>query len=667
MLSDTYNDYRPDIDGLRAIAVLSVIFFHLNYAHLPGGFIGVDIFFVISGYLISLHIFKDIRKGRFSILEFYKRRVKRIAPAMLVVVFVTIASAQFLLRPIDAEKVAESGLWSLLSLGNVYFWLYQDTGYFAQTSNELPLSHLWSLGVEEQFYIFWPLMLLATYRIGYGKYFFLLFSLIVLASVFLAEHLFARDPSFVYYMLPTRAGELLMGALLALVILKRGTIKIPETLVALVSWTGLVMISGSLICLNEELVFPGLRAIPPTLGAAMLIFAGHFGRSWPSRFLMLKPMVWIGLISYSAYLWHWPILAFLRYSNTEISFFFALAIFAMTMLLAWASYLYVETPGRRLARGSIQVITLLYIVPCGLVGVIALASMKLDGYGLRWFSEDYKLQLAKLRDATKPAYEYDYVCQSQVLTYNDVKNPHCVIGDDHQSSTSAILWGDSNAAHYIGLVGVFAHEGGFKFRNLEIGSCPPLFSDADRFASIKRAPDCNKSWPIAFEAINKYPVVIISASWSSYQSRSEDFLNAFFQTVLELANKGKLVILVGKAPVISTYDRLCWEKAISFPFVKCDTSSVSFPTEVAEINQKLKYFSQHTENVEYYSINEHLCPDGTCSAFNKDGKVIYYDSDHLTLEASWQIGSDIYEKEGVPFPFTLIPGWAIPSVSEHEQ
>lgn len=163
------NKYRADIDGLRSIAVLSVIIFHINKNIIPGGFVGVDIFFVISGYLITLHILRDLDRKVFSIVEFYRKRIKRIVPAMLTVVLISIVVAQIIFRPNDAEKVSESGLWSLFSMANVYFWKFQDTSYFAAANHEMPLLHLWSLGVEEQFYIFWPLILLVTYRIGHGK------------------------------------------------------------------------------------------------------------------------------------------------------------------------------------------------------------------------------------------------------------------------------------------------------------------------------------------------------------------------------------------------------------------------------------------------------------------------------------------------------------------
>jgi peptidoglycan/LPS O-acetylase OafA/YrhL len=159
-----------------------VILFHINPLLLPGGFVGVDIFFVISGYLISLHIYKEIENGQFSLAEFYRRRIKRIAPAMLVVLGITVILAQFILLPEDAEKIAESSLWSLASMANVYFWLLQDTSYFAAASNELPLLHLWSLGVEEQFYIFWPLILMLVYKSVNKFRFALSISIIALLS-----------------------------------------------------------------------------------------------------------------------------------------------------------------------------------------------------------------------------------------------------------------------------------------------------------------------------------------------------------------------------------------------------------------------------------------------------------------------------------------------------
>lgn len=654
--------YRSDIDGLRAVAVLAVILFHIDSSLIPGGFVGVDIFFVISGYLISLHIFKDISNNKFSLLEFYRRRVKRIVPAMLVVIAVTIILTQIFFRPTDAEKVAESGLWSLLSLANVYFWLFQDTSYFAAASSELPLLHLWSLGVEEQFYIFWPLILMVVYRITYGKTFLIILTFFAVSSFVLGEYLYSYDPAFVYYMLPTRAGELLIGAISAHIILRHGTHKIHPSIVKLSAYIGLTLIAGSFFLLSEEQVFPGLRAIPPTIGVALLILAGHYGKSWPTHILMLKPMIWVGVISYSAYLWHWPILAFYRYSQPEMSLVSGVIIFSATIFLAKLSYIYIECPARKSTRSAIQVFIRQFFIPVACLAFIALVFMKLDGYGLRWFSAEYKASLTALNDETRPAYQYDYVCQRQLITVKDLENSTCIIGEVSTEAPQAILWGDSNAAHYIGMLGVFSRESGFSFKNLEVGSCPPIRADAMPFVSAKRLPDCRKSSELILNNIDSYKAVIISSNWSNYKSHSETFMPVFFKTVKELLNKGKLVILIGKAPVISTYDRLCREKALSFPYVKCDTSSVALSKDIEEVNSILKTFAADTLNVEYFDITDFLCPKGVCSAFDENGNVIYYDSSHLTLSASWKIGNSIFKQEGVPFPFTLIKNW-VPSTA----
>ena len=385
--------YRPDIDGLRAIAVLSVIIFHINKALLPGGFVGVDIFFVISGFLISRNILQDLERGKFSIVDFYRRRVKRIALPMLVVVGVTLLAAQILLLPEDAKKTAVSALWSLLSLSNLYFWLNQDAGYFATASGETPLLHLWSLGVEEQFYIVWPVLLIGAYRLSHVKWLFAASALVALVSFLLGELLFSWDPAFVYYMLPTRAGELLFGAIVALAVL-RGHM-VPSQVVTPMAVLGLLLLGGSLLLLSEDQVFPGLLAVPPTLGTALLIFARHSGNNLVSRYLAFKPLVWIGLISYSSYLWHWPLLAFYRYGHQSVGAFAGVAIFVLSLSLAWLTYYYIERPAR-LSKASTALIFLRhYIAPAGALACLALGAWKIDGFGLRLQSDEPLAKLAK--------------------------------------------------------------------------------------------------------------------------------------------------------------------------------------------------------------------------------------------------------------------------------
>lgn len=649
--------YRPDIDGLRAIAVLSVILFHIDKRLLPGGFVGVDIFFVISGYLISLHIFRDLERGRFSPLEFYRRRVKRIAPAMLLVVAVTLVVTQLMFRPEDAKACAKSALWSLLSMANVHFWRDLDTSYFAAATSEKPLLHLWSLGVEEQFYIVWPLILMLVYRASSSRAFLLGSTLIAGASFLLGEALFGHDPSFVYYMLPTRAGELLVGAIAAEIVMRRGTQVVAARIVSIVGCLGMILTVGACFLLSEDQVFPGVLAVPPTVGTALLILAGNYGNSWPTRLLKRAPMIWVGLISYSAYLWHWPLLAFFRYAWIEVGPVAGVTIFGLTLLLAWLTYLYVELPARLSKRPAIQVFARQFFVPAGVLACLAIVSTKIDGYGPRWFSETYRADLAAIRGSIRPAYAYDYVCQRQRIRAEDVQDAHCVLGAETDAPPVAILWGDSNAAHYVGMLGVFARQQGFRFRNVEIGACPPIDGDPEEFVNAKRLSDCRASLKIVRPIVDAFPVVLISASWSIYQTTSERFFDVFLATARALADQGKLVVIIGKAPVISTYDPLCWEKELSIPFMDCRPASVPLREDIANANARLAVFAKNTPNVEYFDVNRYLCPDGKCSAFDRNGKRIYYNATHLSLDGSWELGNYILEVDGVPAPIALVSTW----------
>ena len=651
------NGYRPDIDGLRAVAVLSVILFHINNSILPGGFLGVDIFFVISGYLITLHIFSDLDRHCFSLAEFYRRRIKRIAPAMLLVVAVTLILTQQFYLPNDAEKVAESSLWSLLSLANVYFWLFQDHSYFAAASNQLPLLHLWSLGVEEQFYIFWPLVLLVTHKLGHGIKFFMLFSTLAVISFLLGNLLFNWDSSFVYYMLPTRAGELLIGALTANILSHWQKRRLSIAVLNIIAWLGFLQILIPLFVYSKELPFPGVLAVPPALGAAMLIYSATYRSSLPSRFLSIRPLVWLGLISYSAYLWHWPLLAFIRYAEIRVNVPLALFLIGCVLILAWLSYRFVELPARHSSKSMIQVFSRQFLAPCAVLATLALVSMKIDGYGLRWFSSEYKASLSQISNISKPAYQYDYVCQRQQLSEKDANDPRCVLGRGGESEARILLWGDSNAAHYVGMIGEFAREEGFKFRNLSLGACPPLFTNLSQYASPKRLHDCQKSSDVLKASVNKFTELIVSANWIYYQNRSEHFFDDFFALIRSLAGQGKLVILLGKIPVVDDYDRFCRAKAVSLAFLSCEKTSFPLSGKIVEVNEKLRKFAEHTRNVKYYDVTKYFCKNKLCSTSDDEGISRYFDASHLTLNASWNLGREIYQRVGIPFPFTLLPDW----------
>ena len=236
---------------------------------------------------------------------------------------------------------------------------------------------------------------------------------------------------------------------------------------------------GSLFFLPGRAPFPAGCAVPPSLGTAMIIYAGHCGTSAVSRVLATRGLVWIGLLSYSAYLWHWPLLALYRYGYGEIRFPQAITLFGATMALAWLSYRFVELPARRSTATPLRLIAQQYVVSAAGIALVALCTIYPVPVGaLSAHTDAYRERLARLREATTPAVSFAWTCQHQWVRPRDTVDPRCVLGGPGPGEPRAILWGDSNAAHYIGMIEAFAKRSGFRFRNLEIPSCPPLRSDA---------------------------------------------------------------------------------------------------------------------------------------------------------------------------------------------
>jgi peptidoglycan/LPS O-acetylase OafA/YrhL len=646
--------YRPEIDGLRAVAVLSVILFHAHRPLLPGGFVGVDIFFVISGFLITRNILHQLQEGVFSVAEFYRRRIKRIAPVMLVVVGTTLVASQILLLPgEEPASAARSAAFSLASFANVYFWKFRNTSYFAPDSAQLPLLHLWSLGVEEQFYLAWPILLLVCYRPTRTKVLRIATIALVVFSFLAGDALYTSAPSFVYYMLPARAGELLLGALAAMTMLWQKDNRMPQGAINGITTVGIAMILASLFLIAEGQPFPGWRAAVPTAGAALIIFAGNSGTSIWSKLLASRPLIWVGLVSYSAYLWHWPILAFYRYGYGEPGLAASAIAVALTFFLAWVTYRTIEQPARRSKASLGQVLFRQYLVPAGALIGLALVAVKTGRLGLSVHSESFRAHLAAARDQTRPAYDYPWVCQRQRITGDDLTDPHCVLGRPLGAVPTAVLWGDSQAAHYVGMVEAFADAAGFRFRNVEIGSCPPLYADPGPFVRTSRLADCRASLDLVRPAIDQFSVVILSSAWLGYGEGSR-YLDAALETAGRLSRAGKLVILIGAAPRISGYDRRCREKALIYPLLRCARLETPIPREVVAINAALRRFAEVTPNVRYFDANEYLCPKGICSAFGPDGEPRYYDESHLSLPASSKLGREIIKGAGLPPVFTLI-------------
>lgn len=332
--------YRPDIDGLRTLAVVPVVLFHAGATWIPGGFVGVDIFFVISGYLITSIIMRELQSGEFSFLRFYERRIRRIIPALLVVVLATVVSAGFISLPDQLEGTAKSAIAAMLSVSNIWFWT--QSGYFSTSAEFMPLLHTWSLAVEEQFYFTFPLLLVALTRIGLSPR--IMLTVAIVPAYAFSLWMSAAMPSAAFYLLPARAWELGLGAALAAGVFPHIRLRAARELISI---AGIFLIIFGLFYIDQSMLFPGWVALLPCVGAAMVIHSAEEG-GLAHRLLSSRPVVFIGLISYSLYLWHWPILTWLRLASADLHLPLSTAAIgvALSLVLAVLSWRFIEKPFR---------------------------------------------------------------------------------------------------------------------------------------------------------------------------------------------------------------------------------------------------------------------------------------------------------------------------------
>ncbi len=377
--------YRPEIDGLRALAVLPVILFHAGVDFFSGGYVGVDIFFVISGYLITSILLNELQEGSFSIISFYERRARRILPALFLVLLVCLPITWILLIPTDLVNFSKSVISVIVYASNIFFFRTLD--YFSPSADTIPLLHTWSLGIEEQFYILFPVFLLLIWRIQRN---ILPIALIVVSSVSLGLCFYfaERYPNFNFYLLPSRAWELLAGSLCAYMFFKKPTIaSTSEPISDAFALLGLVLIFTSIVLLNETTPYPSAWTLLPVIGTVLVIINSR-GDSITARFLGFKGFVWIGLLSYSAYLWHQPVFSFYKIfsDSSEISGTVALTLILIVFVLSYLSWEFVEKPFRyksvfnRRKVFSLAIVWSVVFLAVGTSGILA------SGYKFRYAS-----------------------------------------------------------------------------------------------------------------------------------------------------------------------------------------------------------------------------------------------------------------------------------------
>ncbi|NWA04246.1 acyltransferase family protein [Pseudomonas gingeri] len=488
--------YRKDIDGLRAVAVIAVVLFHFDVPGFTGGFVGVDVFFVISGYLIASIIWRERLGGRFSLAEFWARRARRILPALFVMILATLVAGWFLLTPRDYDELGRSIHYQVVFTSNLLF--ARQDGYFETSSDLTPLLHTWSLSIEEQFYVIFPLLLmLLSSRLKHWR---TALFLLLLMSFAMSQWAVIHAPQKAFYLLPMRAWELLAGVMLAVMPAGQPTSPIKAQAVSLLS-LGLILLA---VCgYDSSTPFPGVAALLPVVGVIGLIWANGQQATLAGQVLSNRWLVGVGLISYSWYLWHWPVLVFGKYASVYGLDAWELAgLFILSLVLSYGSWRFVEMPfrERRLlaARRQILVAAGMAIIGLGLVG-------KSLGWaqGIPWRLSPQALQYAEAR-TWRP--------ELMSCLSDDKKSDRqfCHFGPRPQAAR-ALVWGDSHAAALIPALEDEARKHGVNITLAAYSGCLP-------FNRNENTPGCVRFNQRVVQALDqeKYSDVVLAGRWSLY-------------------------------------------------------------------------------------------------------------------------------------------------------
>ena len=614
--------YRPDIDGLRAIAVLSVLGFHAFPSAFQAGFIGVDIFFVISGYLISSIIFENLDHGSFRFAQFYGRRIKRIFPALTAVLLSCLVFGWFGLLADEFKQLGKHMAAGAAFVSN--FALWQESGYFNNAAETKPLLHLWSLAIEEQFYIFWPLLVWLTWK---RKAMFLALCLgLLIASFALNVHQVRIDPTATFYSPASRAWELLVGVLLAYMRARPLRWQPTTRQLGAASTLGMLLIAVGLYKIDKLRAFPGTWALLPTLGTFCLIFAGP--TAWFNRLVLSnRLLVWVGLISFPLYLWHWPLLTFARIVESQTPApLFRMSALALSVLLAWLTYRFIEKPIRSGENDRIKIIAL-----CSLIAVLGVA-----GY-LTFLNKGFP-DRAAAQVATINSWENDTfagTCNS--LTKGPNQDDWCNTGNAPTQPPTHILIGDSIGNAYAPMLQAYAqqdHAQPFVFRQYGRGACPNLLGIGPEH--------CRELTNAAAAFIKQTPsvhTVILASNWPLYYNGYEWTVNnsidgakfkaAFEKTVAHYQSLGKRV-LVFLAPPVGANPRAC----VVRPWRLTKENNCNLARAEADNNDGdyRGYFATYLKNnnIVMFDPFTYLCDSQQCKTTD-DTHILYLDHEHFSL------------------------------------
>jgi peptidoglycan/LPS O-acetylase OafA/YrhL len=639
-------DYRREVDGLRALAVVPVVLFHAGLPGFSGGFVGVDVFFVISGYLITSIILAELAEGRFSILRFYERRARRILPALFLVMLVCLPFAWSWLLPRDMAGFSSSLAAVTVFGSNILFW--RESGYFDTAGDLKPLLHTWSLAVEEQYYMIFPALLLVMWRIRRGLIAPLMV-LVFIASLALAEAGASRGSWAAFYLLPTRGWELLMGAFVAFNSQRRQPWDPGSRARELGGMAGLLLIAAAVFLFDRKTPFPGLYALVPTVGAAMIILFAS-GHTLVGRFLGSRLLVGVGLISYSAYLWHQPLFAFARHRSLgEPGHALMLGLAVVSFGLAWLSWRFVEAPFRDKRRFSQRQVFSFAIAGGSLFLAVGLAGQSTNGFEALKFSPEQRQLMASATPSPLRA-----ECHTERLEQRAPRDA-C---EYHAGALRAAVFGDS---HTVELAYALADElrpVGTKIRHFSFSGCAPMFG---RQVEGELA-ECAQWTRLAVEEIVRDPAIelvvvsyrIHSALFGGHEGKYPHLPDAvgeaergkrwraYVDVLQYLVDRGKKVVLVLQAPELPRpMEYLAFVTSAPLGPVR-GASEAWWRERTAFVTARLGEIPKDVLVVDPSRI---FCRAGECLAA-EGGTAYYFDDDHMSVAGARLVVRELLTRLG---------------------
>lgn len=624
--------YRTDIDGIRALAVLAVLLFHFQFEDFVGGYVGVDVFFVISGFLITGQILKELRTDTFSFVEFYKRRVRRLFPALFCMLLATLVAGTFLLAPEPLEALGESSLFAVFSLSNFLF--YSQSGYFDSDSIQKPLLHTWSLGVEEQFYLFWPLFLFLIFipvKKGNAGDRFVFLVLLIIAGISLAisQHLLKTDPPASFYLPHSRIFQFCGGGLLAIY---QPQIRYPLAK-ELLLLMGLAMVVYPIITFTHQTSFPGVHALWPTAGTMLMIAAGN--PRFSGLLLTNRLCTFTGKISYSLYLYHWPLVVFYIYCfGQNLSTMEKVALLAISYLLGAASYFFIETPFRRSAQPATGIAGQNFptYALAATLPVLFISANMWGNAGWPWRfqqlpAEDIEelFNLDELRVETLTYFNQHVL--GPYFSLEGKRTKVLVIGDSHgRDASNGLKQALPESSHDV------------KMQAFDDDCIYILTNEADRIPASNQSNCSSQANSLRMSLkVEQADIVVISAAWSTETAQRS---LALIETIRSTSKRSvQRVVVFGRTPDFFNF------QAEAINLLQRGKSKLEInhlARKRAQINDQIDALLEKTArdgNIEFWSKTPVVCSHDSCDFFTPEGSLAIWDHNHWTLKGAKLFGA----------------------------